>query len=81
MEKYYEFSSASPRVIRIVPGVVMMPVPAKRRFQKASADGGKTWSVVDMDMDEVVYVGKFEGASLAAHNLNKAYYRVKKTEE
>lgn len=71
MEKYYEFSSASPRVIRIVPGVVM----------KASADGGKTWSVVDMDMDEVVYVGKFEGASLAAHNLNKAYYRVKKTEE
>jgi hypothetical protein len=63
-------------MIEIITEEVAMPPLEDRRYQKRPLDSnGRKWDVIDTTNEEVMYKGKFEGASLACHNLNKKHYR------
>lgn len=63
-------------MIEIITDNVPMPDIEDRRFQKSADDinGGK-WKVVDTTQNNIIYIGKFEDASLICHNLNKKNYQ------
>lgn len=63
-------------MIEITTETVDMPELDKRKYQKLKNRNGKDiWYVFDMETEEERYVGSFENASLACHNLNKKYYK------
>jgi hypothetical protein len=66
-------------MIEIITGNIEMPEYSKRRYQYHSLDlNGRKWQVIDTENNSVVYKGKYEGAAIACHNLNKKYYRDEK---
>lgn len=66
-------------MVEIITEDVTMPLLSQKRFQRYLI--GNKWAVEDTGGNGIVYKGKFEEASLICHNLNKKFYRDKKSNQ
>lgn len=59
--------------IDIITEDVEMPVSSQQKYQIAEIK--KVYAVIDsMNNNQTVYLGAFDDAMIAKHNLNKKYY-------